>query len=165
MPWVTKGLAKNHKICNTPHWTRYGTDDFLGLLNRPKGRALSIKFSLKHTSLDPDGWLVRIRIYPGGQTLISVQRWVIITNQVWPQDASLFKFVVAYLFLCGGCAWISGRIMLNCCLIGTGKVTGRWILFEPQRFTKVLCEPKSSDIICFKPHSICVWASFFQVWR
>ena len=42
MPWVTKGLAKNHKICNTSHWTRYGTDDFLGSVKQSRGRALSI---------------------------------------------------------------------------------------------------------------------------
>lgn len=32
-----------------------GTDDFLGSVEQTRGRALSIKFSLKHTSLDPYG--------------------------------------------------------------------------------------------------------------
>ena len=61
MAWAKKGLANNHKICNTSYWTRYGTDDFLE--SDVMGQGLYFKPFLKHNdSLDPDGWLVRISI-------------------------------------------------------------------------------------------------------
>ena len=41
-------------------WTRYGTEDFLG--RQIAARAVFLKhFAWNTTSLDPDGWLVRIK--------------------------------------------------------------------------------------------------------
>jgi len=61
MPWVHKGLANNHKICNPFNWTRYGTEDFLGS-KRTRGRFFKPK-AWKHNRLEPDGWLMRISKY------------------------------------------------------------------------------------------------------
>ena len=61
MPWVHKGLANNHKICNPSNWTRYGTDKFLGS-EMDQGPCFDA-LGLKHNRLEPDGWLMRIRKY------------------------------------------------------------------------------------------------------
>ena len=65
MPWVHKGLANNHKICDKSIEHGMVPKIFWGP-NGPGGRDLSIVlevhvFGLKHNRLEPDGWLVRIR--------------------------------------------------------------------------------------------------------